>query len=345
MSNASPLEYVDVVITRDIEVVSRVGFGSLLFLGTTEDKQTPKIAQYANFDAVAAVFADGDPEYEAALAYFGQTEKPTRIYIGTKDSYDATFTEALQEIQAINSDWYAVAIASREAADILEVSAYIQTQDKLFLACTADVDVKDPDDDTDIASVILDLTRDRTAIFYHSEADLELFPEVALSGRVLPLDPGSATWAWKTISGVPSDSLDATDRVALEEKRVTYYQTVAGTNVTFEGQVSAPGVFIDLIRGKDWLRFRLAEDLVATLANANKIPYIGGDVIIEAKIRGRLAIAVANGVIADDFQVTVPPASEQESENRIARIYAGITFSGTYTGAVHKVTMRGSFSV
>ena len=130
--SASALDYVDVTISRDIATVSRVGFGSLLFVGTTTGKQTPRVAQYSDFDAVAAVFAAGDPEYEAAQVYFGQEETPERLYIGTKDFGGVeTWVEAIQAIRAIDDDWYAVAIESRTAADIAAVSAYILTQDKL----------------------------------------------------------------------------------------------------------------------------------------------------------------------------------------------------------------------
>lgn len=344
MGNASPLEYVDVVISRDIEVVSRVGFGTALFVGITEGKQTPRLAQYPDFEAVSAVFDAGDPEYEAALVHFGQSEKPERLFIGIKE-YGENFVDAIQAIQSINSDWYAISMASRDSQDIEDVAAYTQTQNKMFFPATADSDVLDDQDDTDIASTLLDLNYDRTALFFHSGADLETFPEMAWLGRVLPLDPGSENWAWKTLAGIPSDTLTPTQRRTLEEKRATYYTTVAGNNVTFEGQVSEPGVFVDLVRGTDWLRFRLAEDVVAALAANDKIPYIGGDSIIEARIRSRLEDAVDVGLIAEGYEVNVPPANEQSTDNRVARIYNDITFSGLFTGAVNRVAMRGSFSV
>ena len=342
--SASPLDYVDVTISRDIAVVSRVGFGSLLFVGTTEGKQTPRIAEYADFDAVAEVFDSGDPEFEAAQVYFGQAEKPERLFIAIKEDLE-DFSEAIQAASSDNDDWYAVAIASRDSTDIEDVASYIQTQDKLFLAGTADAGVVDPQDDTDIASVLLDLTLDRTGLFYHAGADLEVFPEVAWAGLMLPKDPGSATWAWKTLSGIPSDSLTSTERSTLEDKRATYYVTVAGNNVTFEGQVSEPGVFIDIIRGSDWLRFRMAEDIVAQLASSDKVPYIGGDAIINSLIRTRLDTAVDRDVIAPDYEVTVPPASEQSADDRANRVYNNVTFQATLTGAVHRVRIRGTVTV
>jgi hypothetical protein len=346
---ASVLNYIDVVITREIETVSRTGFGTLLFIGTSEDTETPGdpkqgsiVAEYADLDAVEEVFSESDPEYLAAQAYFSQEEKPDKIFIGFCGDDD--YATALNDIVDQEDDWYAVAIESRDSAQIEAVAANINARYKLFLAATDEAGVLDPADDTDIASTLLDNNYDRTALFYHSEAATE-FPECALAGLMLPKDPGSATWAWKTLAGIPSDSLTSTERGALEEKRCAYYVKVAGNNITFEGQTSRPGVFIDIIRGQDWLTFRLAEDMVARLTAVDKIPYIGGDAVIESIIRERLDIAVDRNVIDEDYTVTVPPASEQQSTDRADRIYRDVTFRANLIGAVHKVEIRGTLVV
>jgi hypothetical protein len=115
--------------------------------------------------------------------------------------------------------------------------------------------------------------------------------------------------------------------------------------VTFEGATSQLGVFLDIIRGSDWLKTRIAEDIVAKLASVNKIPYIGGEEIIEQLIRSRLDIAVDRGLIAEGYTVTVPPASEQLVTDRANRVYRNITFRAVLTGAVHKVEIRGTVTV
>ncbi len=346
---ASVLDYVDVTITREIEAVTRVGFGTLLFIGETDDgtggaKQGAIVANYGNLDEVAEVFDESDPEYLAAQAYFGQEERPERLYIGFKadaDSYDA----AINDIADVDNDWYAVAIQSRDQADIEDVAANINARFKLFLAATADDDVKDNTIDTDVASVIFDSTFDRTAVFYHSEAGDDVYPECAWAGLLLPKDPGTTTWAWKQLSGIPTDSFSSSERAAMEEKRATYYTMVAGNPITFEGQTGQLGVFIDIIRAQDWLTFRIAEDMVARLASVDKIPYVGGDAVIEELLRNRLDIAVDRNVIAPDYSVTVPPASEQQVSDRADRVYRNVTFRAQLTGAVHRIEIRGTLTV
>lgn len=342
------LEYVDVQITRQIETVSRVGFGSALFIGTSDEgtgsaKQGSVVAEYTNFEAVSDVFAEDDPEYKAAQVYFGQQIRPDRMFIGFKES-DQTFVEALELINDVESDWYAVVIDSRDSTEIENMAANIQARDKLFLAASDEAAILDDQDDTDLASTLLDNTYSRTALFYHSDA-ANIFPEMAWAGLILPQDPGSATWAWKTLSGVTSDTLTGAERNTLESKRATYYVTVAGNNITFEGQTSEPGLFIDIIRGTDWLKYRIAEDVVARLAAVPKIPYVGGGEILEAIIRNRLEIAVDRQLIAEDYTVTVPPASEQQVTDRANRVYKDITFNAQLTGAVHRVEVRGVLTV
>lgn len=347
--SASVLDFIDVQITRDIQVISQVGFGTLLFIGETEGKQPEKIASYTDIEEVGEVFDITDPEYLAAQVYFSQVLKPERLFIGTKEDGE-TYAEALNAVLALNDDWYALAIQSRDSSDVLDIAAAIQPLYKIYLAASSDADLLDPNDNTDVGSALLDLNRDRTALIYHSLADGDgeadnAYPEVAWAGRILPLQPGTATWAWKTLSGIPSDSLSKTVRDTLTSKRVTFYVTVASNNVTFEGQTSAPGIFLDLVRGSDWLTFRIAEDIVARLTADNKIPYIGGDAVLEQLIRGRLDEAVERDVIAPDYSLVVPPASQQSANNRANRIYDDIIFEATATGAVHRARIRGSITV
>ncbi len=345
---ASVLDYVDVQISREIEAVTRVGFGTLLFIGTSDDgsgsaKQGQIVRSYSNLDEVSSVFADTDPEYQAALAYFGQELRPERLYIGFKASGES-YTEALDSIAEVDDDWYAVAIDSRQDSDILAVAANINARLKLFLAATDSAGVIDPLDDTDVASQVFDNTYSRTALFYHSLA-ASAYPEVAWAGTLLPQDPGTTTWAWKQLSGIPTDTLSSAARGAAEAKRATYYVMVAGNPITFEGQTGQLGVYIDIIRAQDWLTFRIAEDMVARLASVDKVPYVGGDAIIEQLLRNRLDVAVDRQVIAPDYTVTVPPASEQQTSDRAARIYRDVTFRAQLTGAVHRVEIRGTLTV
>ncbi len=59
-------------------------FGSLLILGSTSGviDNIERMRQYSSITDVGEDYGVDDPEYKAALAYFGQSPKPRTLYIG-----------------------------------------------------------------------------------------------------------------------------------------------------------------------------------------------------------------------------------------------------------------------
>lgn len=75
---------IEVNITRETQGVSRQGFGTPLFVGTTSEGWTAgeRVRTYTDPDDVLADFPSTAPEYIAAQRYFGQEINPTYIKIG-----------------------------------------------------------------------------------------------------------------------------------------------------------------------------------------------------------------------------------------------------------------------
>lgn len=335
-------EIVDVQISFEIPTVSRAGFGTPLFLTEDTTFDPGVVNTYGSLEEVEEDYATTTEPYKAAEAAFGQDSGLSTFKVAHKDELDS-WVDALGNTVAADDDWYCLLVETREASDIEALATNIEAREKVFIAATADADVLDGDSESDIAATLLDLTLSRTALFYHSEA-ASAYPDVAWAGKQLPEDPGSTTWAFKSLSGIPSDSFSSTERAALRDKRANHYINVAGNNITYEGYTSEPGIFIDLIRGRDWLAQRMAEDILAELASQPKIAYQGGDAVIEQLMRTRLDIAVDRDVITE-YEVTVPPASEQLETDRADRRYKDITFEATLAGAVHGVQIRGTLTV
>lgn len=335
---------VDVQITREIPVVTQVGFGVMLFVveAATVDPAT-RVKSYANIQEVAVDFDTIDEAYKAAQRYFGQELRASNILIGRKATAES-YVEALNEIRDINDDWYALAIESRDPAIVESVSDYIQALPRLFLAASDDANILDGSVTSDIASVLLDKTNWRTAVIYSSTA-ANNYPEVAWAGGMLPRAPGTATWAFKSLSGISTDQLNSAQRDAARNKRATVYINIAGNNVTSEGQVAEVGNYIDIVRGTDWLAQRMSERIFAQLSSRPKIPYIGGGAVLEQEIRAQLDIAVERNVVAPGFVVDVPLASAQSPNDRGERRYRNITFTATLVGAVHGAQIRGVVTV
>ena len=336
-------DYADILVSFEAQTVSRLGFGTLLFLTEDDTEAAGTVSPlFGSLDEVEdAGYAISSEPYRFAQAAFAQGNGFSRLKIAHKDEMDS-WVDALNSAINTDGDWYALAIESRSASDIEAVANDIEARQRLFIAVTDDADILDAQLDTDIASTLLDQNLSRTGLLYKTDAATE-YPEAAWFGRMLPDDPGTVNWAWKSLSGQTTDSFTSGEISALRAKRCNYYDSVAGNSITFGGFTSEPGIFLDIVRGIDWLQQRMQEDYVAVQTSRDRIPYVGGGEIIESEVvRRRLDIAVDRGVIADDYTVTVPRSQDQDPTDRSARFFPGITFEATYTGAVNEIEIRGT---
>lgn len=78
-------EIVDVQVNIQDAVVERASFGIGLIVGSS-NKLSSKVQEFANQTAVEEVFAATDPEAVMSARYFGQDEKPTKVFIAQRDA-------------------------------------------------------------------------------------------------------------------------------------------------------------------------------------------------------------------------------------------------------------------
>lgn len=339
-------DYVDINISLEAETVDRIGFGTLLFI-TEDDSEDPgtMTGPFSNLEEVDDIYDVGDEPRKFAAAAFAQGEgfSSLVIYHKNPDDQEESWVESVGGAIDGALDWFAVGIETRETADIVAVANEIEARGKLFIGVSDEAGILDPQDDTDIASTILDQSLSRTGLLYYS--DTEEYPEAAWFGRMLPEDPGAENWAYKSLATIPTDSFTSAQRGALRAKRCNYYETVAGNAITFGGYTSEPGVFLDIVRGLDWLQTRMQEDFIAR-QTTSAIPYRSpGPEIIESIIRSRLEIAVDRGVITEEYEIDVPAARDQQASDRADRFFPGVTFNADLVGFANIIEIRGTVAV
>ncbi len=256
-----------------------------------------------------------------------------------------TLTTAISEIRTIDDDWYALTSESHVIADITEVATVVQTLKKIYAYSTNQADAI-TSVTTDIFSTLSALNYDRTIGLFDPDADTA-YPEAAWLGVMLPKDPGSATWSFKTLVGQDADALTPTESSNARGKNGNTYETIGGVDITRFG-TTAEGEFMDITRGIDQLESRLQERIFSVLVAADKIPYTEqGVAIIEAEIRAQLREAIASGVIAaePEFVITTPVVADISAVVKATRALPTITFTATLQGAIHKITVVGSVTV
>lgn len=260
-----------------------------------------------------------------------------------------TVTDDLDAIQNIDDDWYALACTDRTKAVVQAIAGWTEARTKIFGTASDEADIIDVaagTDVTSIAAVLNQLGYVRTFVVYHDDADSD-YPECAWFGRVLPTQPGSVTWKFKTLASIAYSDLTTTESNNARNKKANTYEYIGGVGVTREGTM-AQGEFIDIIRGIDWLTARIQEFVYALLVNSDKVPYTdAGIASVEAEVRRALDLGVSNNFIADDpqYTVSVPKAADVSPANKAARLLQDVSFQATLAGAIHAVEITGTVSV
>jgi len=264
-------------------------------------------------------------------------------------SYSSTETlvEALTACREENDTWYALCTYSHADADIELVAEVINAAKKIYGYTSGDSSIIT----TSIVNtpgVLQAAAYDRTFGIYDAQAgttaavdDTTTYGEMGWLGRMLPTDPGAATWMFKKVPGLTIDYLTSTQSTNIRNKNMNAYEQFQGQNMVWEGKM-ADGTYIDIVHGADWLEARLSERLFYLLLNNDKIPYTDAGVsAIEAEVRAQLLEGVAAGYITDDFTITVPKVRDISPNTRANRVLPAVKFVATLQGAVHSVTIQG----
>lgn len=261
-----------------------------------------------------------------------------------QDHADPGVAADLAAIKDENDTWYGVCSLYNSKLYVQAIAAYVESNKKFYLAGIQDsATVTAAAGGTDTADELKDSAYARTAAVYHP--DNASFIAAAYLGYGLPLDPGSETWKFMRLAGVPVYPITATHQTNLNAKHCNYFYSVAGRNITTEGTVAA-NEFIDTVRFVDWLEARIAESVFARLSSGTrKVPLTDpGIAVIESVVRARLKDGVDVGGLAADPAptVTVPKSADISDADRAIRMLRGVRFTGELAGAIHKLIISGT---
>ena len=258
----------------------------------------------------------------------------------------------LNNALGVDTDWYTITSEHQDRNNIAAVATWAETNKRLHAYCTMDSNAK-------TAGAGIGNTMKAAAYSYTfgmwGGTSIQ-YGALALAAQRLTADPGTDTWAYKTLAGVTADSLTATEITALGTEtangnRLNYYITVAGVNVTRFG-ICASGMYADLRRGIDALAARIQINEFQLVSSSPKIPFDpGGIAILAGGVRSGLAQFTATPVqqaalLRSDPgyapQVFPPAIADTNATDRGNRYLNSIRFTAYAQNAVQIVAISGA---
>lgn len=258
----------------------------------------------------------------------------------------------LANITAFNAGWYALINPWDSKLMALAAAAWIQSNNRIYIVNSLDGACLQSSSTTDVMATVQTDAYSRVACLYKSEN--ASFAQAAWFGAVLPLVAGSEQWAYKTLAGVPVDTLSETEIAnsagqpaqGTRGKYGNIYVQVFGVNITEWGQVGS-GSFLDVTRGIDSLVQAIGAAVFEDLDAANKVPFTDpGIASIQQSVAGVLdqySLPPIN-FLAQNPQpvVTFPKVASISGADVAARLLPNGTFTATLAGAVNAVQIQGT---
>lgn len=345
-------------------------FGSLLILGTsTVIPITERIRLYSSLADIGNDFGVSSPEYLAATPFFGQSPKPTQVYVGrwAKTLATGETGEAETALQAVNAalgytNWYGLELADSDAisdADILAVAGAIEasTVSRVFGVTTAEPDALVSTATDDIAAKLKAANYSRTFVQYSTSSK---HASASLFGRAFTVDftgnNTAITLKFKQEPGITYETLTTSQAAALDSKNCNVYVYYANDTAIIQQGVMANGDFFDERHGLDWLQDYIQTNLFNLLyTSTTKIPQTeAGITRLIANVEQSLEQAANNGLVAPGvwnggdlgqlstgdtltkgYYVYATPLSQQSQADREKRKSPIIQCAIKLAGAIH----------
>ena len=261
--------------------------------------------------------------------------------------------EALTAISELDDSYYNIDF-DRNGTDnqMVALATFVETKVKqLDLFVTADA-AKTSGTTTDVGSQVQALSLKRTMCCY-SEKTAE-YPDMAVSGAVLPADEGTTNFAFSPVSGAThsglTKQLTVTEKSVLGGKGYVWMETVGSVTYMYDG-LTGSGNEKRIILGVDWFEARVAEDIFTDLLNSPLNSFDNATLTkIEGIIRYWANEAIARGIFQDTaarpFLVTLGDADDISSSERAThKLTITDAFTGFLNSSINDYRIIGNISI
>ena len=367
---------VDISVEVSPLAAPRATFNELLIVGSTAGiiDTTERLRVYEDPDDM---LTDGyvvtDPEYVAALIYFGQTPAPRRLWVGYQDLVTSPAESCLEAIQAcrlLEASWYYVVALNSVKADHEEIALWTESAvpSTVYGFTSGDADlIVAPTSPPGIFEYLKALGYSRT-IGQYSTVQSDVYPNniyaiIGIIGYACGQNTGLAgsafTLKFKNETGISTEPLTTTQIGYIENQNGNVYLSYGNFYNFFEQGVMSDGSFLDERVNLDMLVNNMQLTISDLLNSTPKIPQTDAGVtqIIQA-INEACELAVNVGFLAPGtwrgvnilnlkngdtlprgYLVQAAPLSEQSTADRQLRKSTPLYVAITEAGAVHSLVI------
>jgi hypothetical protein len=240
-------------------------------------------------------------------------------------------------------DFYAFCVDRPSPINIDKCARWAQTNERMFIASPQ---ATKADQYTSARftspSHLTDLLANDRCSHYPTKRSRKTPLDVAVMSKMLPAEPGTNTWAYKSIDGFGGDAWTDTELTHLMATLGgNYYQQVAGVNITFPGKQTS-GEWTDVVIAEDYLRARIRESMGQLMFSTPKVPYTAkGANMVASAVSSVLQEAERRGMIDSGWAVTILPVDQQAQADRTGRILRFVEFQCRLAGAIHTSSILG----
>lgn len=288
-------------------------------------------------EALAAEgFAEDGEVRRMSRAAFRQSPAPDRITVGRRDAADASWPAALSLIRAAGSDFYAVMVATRLAADILAIAEWAESRFVRYFAQNEDADVLTATPGN-VLRTLKDLKRRRTVYLWHAPATASnLGPAVIRTAAKGPWDVSTVLGGFLNPEiGGTETGIELSGAQALALGKVGPYNLTDTwhLNLSIGGVVQPvvtfiPAMFVDIAAAT------AAEIGIAIVAAIGASKIVAGDAAaLGLGAAGKLAIATPKAGTGQTFAILIASTAGLITELAGTMTVASKTGSGDMADA------------
>lgn len=305
-------------------------------------------------------FSVGHQAYIMATVAYSQSPKPDIIYVIVRkiindDDENLVYEEMSEVLDRANEagGWYGIALSKTflNVQDIEGTVKWTEGNKKLFGFTFVEKELP-----VSTTNYFRSFAAYGGGVPNVEEQPVEnYYITLAMMAKCFGYDPGSETWALKSLAAVYPCKLTSEMKKYCDDENITYFTTYTKKNITnsMGGKVLG-NEWIDIIRFRDWLKNDMQERIFNLLVLNQKVPYTDDGITgIEGKIEeslkeGQKVGGVASTEYDDDdneipgYTITVPDSSELTDSQKASRQLNGCKFTAKLAGAIQAADISGN---